>query len=90
MISSFPPVLNFNWLFLKLNRFIVTNFRFSPIIGPEYTKLQMISSNKEVTHFCCFSNYTSLLAKACHSCQTCQMRDEMHIFNLLQSSSTSR
>ena len=34
MIGYFPAVLNFNQLFLKLNRFIdsVTNCQFSPII----------------------------------------------------------
>ena len=34
MMGNFPAVLNFfNRLFLKLNRFIVTNCRFPPIIG---------------------------------------------------------
>ena len=33
MIGNFPAVLNFNQLFLKLNRLFVTNCRFSPIIG---------------------------------------------------------
>ena len=33
MIGNFPAVSNFNRLLLKLNRFAVTNCRFSPIIG---------------------------------------------------------
>ena len=35
MIDKFPAVLNYNWLFLKLNGFIcnLTNCLFSPIIG---------------------------------------------------------
>ena len=32
MIGNFPTVLNFNRLFLKLNRFIC-NYQYSPIIG---------------------------------------------------------
>ena len=33
MIGNYPTVLNFNRLFLKLNRFICNYCRFSPIIG---------------------------------------------------------
>ena len=33
MIGSFPKILNVNPLFVKLNRFIVTNCRFFPIIA---------------------------------------------------------
>ena len=33
MIGEFPAISNFNRLFLTLNRFIVTNCRFSSIIG---------------------------------------------------------
>ena len=36
MIGNFPAVFNFNRLFLKLNQFIVTNCRFSPIIAVHF------------------------------------------------------
>ena len=35
MIGNFPAVLNFNWLFLKLNSSFVTNCRFALIIDVE-------------------------------------------------------
>ena len=38
MVGTFPAVLNFDRLFLKLNRLSVTNCRFSPIIDQGFGK----------------------------------------------------
>ena len=61
MIGNFPAVFNFNRLFLKLNRFIVTNCRLSPIMG--YTCIQLIDhSEQNWKGLCrCIKNQENLL-----------------------------
>jgi hypothetical protein len=45
MIGNFLAVLNFNWLFLELNRFICSNCQFSPIIVLDVD----LTQNRETT-----------------------------------------
>ena len=51
MISNFPKVSNFNWLFLKIDRFICNQWSILPVHCVDHTiELQRVSHTIHMPH----------------------------------------